>query len=288
APVRTADIGGAPMRVAVAGPHVVVIDRRTRQVRAFRADTMRRAGDGFRMPLPAAAAPVDMSASGRVVWVVATDALDSRGWLVRIDLASGRTRTRTLPFAPVEVRARNAGTAFVLTQSGTLYQATMGRLVRRGGDVPADAITAGGVGGWMLSAGDERGVQRIRRVAGAPPVAGLPAADGRRVEVGAGWIWVTAGCGRHIGRVRPSGGGLKCVPVSATRLQVTPDGVWAAGGRRSLARIDPATGEVTRRLQLPGRVSDLAVGGGHLWAVGESGVLARLPLEASGGAAGPV
>jgi len=279
ASLRTVDVGGAPMRVAVTGAHVAVIDRRSLRLRLFRAGTMRPAGAGYRLPLPAGAAAVDVSTAGDVVWVAAADALDSRGWLVRVDLAARRTGVRPLPFPPVEVRARGPRSAAVLTQGGSLYEASLRRLAPRGEAAgPADAISAGGTTGWMLTSGDERGVQRLRRVAGGRPVAGLPAVDGRQLEVGAGWLWVTAACGKRVGRVRPAGGGVRCLAVTASRLVVAPADVWAAGGHGDLIRVDPESGRVTRRLDVGAGVSDLAAGAGHLWVVGESGVLARLPL----------
>ena len=118
--------------------------------------------------------------------------------------------------------------------------------------------------GFQLAQIDPANGRILRRFA----IRGAPRdrnSDG--IAFGAGSLWVTRE--RDVVRVDPRTGRItKRLPVENARYLVLADGaLWAAGEGGHVWKIDPLEGEITLPpAKLHGFLSDLAVGGGSVWA----------------------
>ena len=146
-------------------------------------------------------------------------------------------------------------------------------------------IAAGGGSVWVTQHADSSspGIARIDarsgKVSNPFRVGGGP---GDGIAYGAGSLWVARGS--HIVRVEPRSGRVLrrfAAGGSPLRLVFADGAVWAASkGNGVITKVDPVANRRTATQHLHGWVSDLAVGGGFVWAaVAQDGVVFKLGEE---------
>src|SRR5262245_17047662 len=179
----------------------------------------------------------------RATWDVAFDgrwawALLGEHEIARIDPATGGWRPITLPLAPST----------------------------------GDRIATGGGAVWVPQ-GSGR-VLRIDRAGERITKLDVPG-RGRGIAYGAGSVWV--GRGATVVRLDPKTGRLLrrfALPSDSTWVVFADGAAWAASVEGDVTKIDPRDNGVKNQ-SLPGWISDLAVGGGFVWA-SVNGVVFRL------------
>jgi serine/threonine protein kinase/ABC-type oligopeptide transport system substrate-binding subunit len=164
----------------------------------------------------------------RSAWV----AVGPKQSVVRVDLASRKVvGVIKLPWLPAGIASGN-GSVWVAEDSGQ-------------GVVRIDARTNELSGGFEIS-GDPNG------------------ANAGGVAYGDGSLWLARGS--HLVRVDPRNGHVLQRFPAASRYLVFADGAaWTATADGLVWKIDPVTG-IAARAKLQGFLSDLAVGGGFVWA----------------------
>jgi DNA-binding beta-propeller fold protein YncE len=178
--------------------------------------------------------PVAATAVPGVVWIV--DATAGVGTLSRIDPAAGRVDLRIeLAEEPTAVAA-DADRVLVTDADRRLqaYSARTGARLdwsQRFGINLNDDVVIGAGAAWYIDS------DRVSRASLADPsessTTGLEG-DAVALAFGEGAVWAA---------------------------------VWEGEGRGSVVRLDPATGEVTRTVRMPGRADDVAAGAGAVWAI---------------------
>ena len=155
------------------------------------------------------------------------------------------------------------------------------------------AVAAGGGALWIGTASTKQDGNAMVRVSRIDPATlrvthtkNLPNPNGgegrfswgiRQLVAGDGGVWAidpdngVSRLDERTGRV------LATIGVDARTLTVAPDGVWTVMGDR-LARIDPATNRVNKRISLPmTETGEIAAGAGSLWvAVENPGVVLQV------------
>jgi ABC-type transport system substrate-binding protein/tRNA A-37 threonylcarbamoyl transferase component Bud32 len=133
--------------------------------------------------------------------------------------------------------------------------------------IPGSRLAVGAGSIWLTeSAGP--GVWRIDARTGTLLKPFTVEGQGRGIAFGAGSLWLTRDT--HVIRVDPRNGRVVTrilVPFEPTWLAYGDGALWAASGSVGyVGKIDPAVNRISKTQRLHGWLSDLAVGGGFVWA----------------------
>ena len=135
----------------------------------------------------------------------------------------------------------------------------------------AEGLAVGGGYLWVTSPSDSGGRDSLswidlgtRRLVSSVRVGSLPL----YMTFGYGAAWVTNYKGDSVSVVRPGSAQAETVPVGSGPLGVAAgaDGIWVVSfWPREVARIDPETRRVVRRIPVGDGPLAVAVGGGAVW-----------------------
>jgi predicted Ser/Thr protein kinase len=197
----------------------------------------------------------------------------------------GRVRSRAARFANgVGSIAFSKTAAWATTMNQTLVRVSLRtRKVTRIDRLPwvPGGVAAGGDSVWVVEDFGQEVIRfdaRTGRAAGRFRIRGDPSganADG--VVYADGSLWISRG--NSVVRVDPLTGHVVHRYAAPSRYVVAADGaIWAGEpGSGRIWKIDPATNRVVQHQKLHGWLSDLAVGGGSVWApILPDGVVYRL------------
>jgi outer membrane protein assembly factor BamB len=287
--VQSADrdllVGRSPVRIAVGGGGVWVIDDGDRSLRRFTVKPLRAAPGP---PIGLAATPVDASASARGVFVVTRDSPK----LMRIDPATGTITSSTpLPADPVAVDAGDRE-VYVVLKDRTLVKADLktGALLPPVFKLPFEPsfVSSRDFAVWVGSKSTKRVARidqstgKIRRTFRVPnALEGMAAGDG-------GTLWFAQGSNEPYGHIPVEGDYIELDDPGDTDgsflITVGPRGTVFVVGRESSASsssggsgssttyyfrqgliVDPKTGDLRSQFQVSDDVRDIAAGYGAVW-----------------------
>ncbi|HET8968267.1 MAG TPA: protein kinase [Gaiellaceae bacterium] len=242
-----------------------------------------------RRPVGGRASSIAVGEDG-FVWVTSRDART----VVRIDPQSGSERPTTITGTPLDVAVRD-GLAVVVTGPFEVgYEvvdartgAAIGAVRLEGADFAPIAVASGETGIWVAASGPDG--ENVGRVTAPPLTSGLPAFE--RVEIppapnflfyltpdsgsyndaaaAAGSVWLVRDGGavlKHIGEHGKRLRATATLPFKSKSIAADGRGVWITSVLDdTVARLDPATYEVTAKVPLCRGTDGIAIGAGSVW-----------------------
>jgi virginiamycin B lyase len=227
--------------------------------------------------IPVQGRPSGVAVGGGAVWVATGGADRSR--VVRIDPAGDQVvATIDVPRGQAEL-AVGAGAVWVASHSDNSVTRIdppsnkVAATIDVGRQPTAVAVAAGSV--WVANALDDT-VSRIdpasNRVEATIPIPGQGSAFS--LAAAGGSVWVSGNHGLY--RIDPAGNRVTKVDVCCGEVAAGAGGLWMAHGMdRVVLRLDPATGRVLARVQVPPAAAaegpfHIAAGGGAVWVTSET------------------
>jgi DNA-binding beta-propeller fold protein YncE len=234
-------------------------------------------------------APGGLAVGGGSLWAANHDG----NRVTRVDLATGAMNSIALQDPPTSLAADGAA-VWVLSDDDSnvskidvAHNQMVGEAIDVGGTRAGDTIAAGAGRVWVADPGDGE-VVSIDAASGTPQARfTLPNWTPGELAFGEGGLWVVGDRGRVNKLDSGTGKPELSVKLASSldpgrgQIAVGEGAVWVAAlDHERIFRIDPHSGEVVNEISLPGGIEgDLAVGGGSVWAIDESGRVVRIDAK---------